>query len=232
MSEKKAIASNLEALDIHRVKNLDALGSQEKMLWKRIEPILDELLEELKANGKIETFYVETEVEHLNSIIQNLNMISTNNNLLIHIADSREKVRHFLEVTSEFGFTDSSSSHLYLEVGTLLFIQNFECFKTLLLFNLRDVDFRAFKFDDTMQKYAPKAWKKLKPILDNKFRNSLSHGMWAIENGKIVLFEDAKLMPFERLDFSHFMIRIKTQNVLYACLMNLIDRKRKESFFA
>ncbi|MGA2308052.1 MAG: hypothetical protein ABSG57_00715 [Candidatus Bathyarchaeia archaeon] len=232
MSEKKAIASNLGIPDLHQVKNPEALGGQEKKLWKKIEPILDELLEELKAKGKIETSYVESKVNHLKSIIENLNMISINNNLLVHIADSIGKARRFVEVVSEFGFTDSSSTHPYVEVSALLSIQNFECFKTLLLFHLRDVDFRAGNFNKTMEKFAQKAWEKLEPYLDNEFRNSLSHGTWAIENKKIVLFKDADLIPFEKLELFQFTIRAKKQNVLYACLFNLIDRKRKEGFFA
>jgi hypothetical protein len=232
MSEKKAIASNLDVLDMHQVKNPEALGGQEKELWKKIEPIIDELLEELKANGKIETHYCESKVNHLNSIIENLNMISNNNNLLIHVADSIGKARHFVEVVSEFGFTDSSSSHLYVEVSALLSIQTFECLKTFLLFHLKDVDQLASHFPRTMEEVAPNAWKKLKPYVDNDFRNSLAHGTWAIENKKIVLFKDADLIPFEKLELHEFIIRMKTQNVLYACLLNLIAKKRKKNFFA
>lgn len=117
-------------------------------------------------------------------------------------------------------------------MSALLLIQDFECFKTLLLFHLRDVDFRAFKFAKTMEEFAPKAWEKLKPELDNKFRNSVAHGLWAIENKKIVLFEDAKLIPFEKLDLAQFVIRVKTQNVLFSCLMNLLYKKAKNGFFA
>jgi hypothetical protein len=221
----------MDVPDMHQVKNPDALGSQERKLWQRIEPILDELLDELRAKGKIETSYVESEMKHLNSIIENLNTISTNNNLLLHAVDT-EKKKAFLDAISEFGFTDSSFTHLYLEVSALLLVQYLECFKTILLFHLRNVDFLVSHFDRTMQESAPKAWKKLKPILDNKFRNSLSHGMWAIENKKIILFEDSKLVPFAKLDLTEFIIRIKTQNVLGTCLINLIDKKGKEGFFA
>jgi len=232
MSEKKAVKFDSDDFEKDQVENPDAFGLSEKELWQRIEPILDELLDELKANGKIEISYTTSEVEHLNSILNNLNMISKNHNLLVHIADSIDKARRFVKVVSEFGFDDSSSSHLFVEVSALLLIQNFEFFKTALLFHLRNVDYRASRFDETMQSSAPNVWRKLKPILDNKFRNSLAHGTWAIENQKVVLFEDAKLVPFEKLALSDFMIRVKTQNVLYACLMNLIHKKRKDNFFS
>jgi hypothetical protein len=83
-----------------------------------------------------------------------------------------------------------------------------------------------------MPKFAPKSWQKLMPELDNKFRNALSHGLWTIENKRIVLFEDAKLIPFEKLNLAQFMIRVKTQNVLFACLINVIHKKGKQGFFA
>jgi hypothetical protein len=217
-------------LDKVQVQNPDALGQKEKELWLRIEPILNKLLEELKANGKIETYHTPSEVNHLIKIIENSNTISNNNNLLIHAHD-KDKASRFLNAMSEFGFNDLGLAHLYLEVGTLLLIQDFECFKILLLFHLKDVDFRVSNFYETMRKSAPNAWKKLKPELDNKFRNSLSHGLWAIENKEIVLFEDAKLVPFAKLSLAKFIIGVKTQNVLYACLMNVLTKKGKENFF-
>jgi hypothetical protein len=230
MSEKKGKVLPSD-LDIRLIENPEALGLAEKKLLRRIEPILNELLEELKANGKIETSFTGSELEHANSITENLYAIGINNNLLIHTGDNN-KAQRFVSVVSEFGFTDSNIVHLYLEMSALLLLQDFECFKALLLFHLRDVDFRVFKFDKTMEKFAPKAWEKLKPQLDNKFRNSVAHGLWAIENKKIVLFEDAKLIPFEKLDLSRFIIRVKTQNVLFSCLMNLLYKKVKNGFLA
>jgi hypothetical protein len=163
------------------------------------------------------------------TVLQRICAIGTNNNLLIHTGDNN-KAQRFVSVVSEFGFTDSNIVNLYLEVSALLLLQEFECFKALLLFHLKDIDFRVFKFEKTMEKFAPKAWEKLKPELDNKFRNSVAHGLWAIENKKIVLFEDAKLVPFEKLDFHQYVIRVKIQNVLFACLMNLLYKKVKNGF--
>jgi hypothetical protein len=227
MSEKKPISNEL---DIRLITNPEALGLSEKKLLRRIEPILDELLEELKANGKIETFFTESEIEHANSITENLYAIGTNTNLFIHTGENVSKAQRFVSAVSEFGFTDSNIIHLYIEASALLLLQDFECFKTLLLFHLRDVDFRAHKFNETMQRFAPKAWEKLKPELDSRFRNSVAHGLWAIENKKIVLFEDAKLIPFEKLDFAQFVIRVKRQNVIFSCFMNLLYKKAMKGF--
>ena len=67
-----------------RLLNPGALGEKEKELWAEIEPILVELLEELKSNGKIEISYVQTEINHFKSILDNLKAIGTNNNLLLN----------------------------------------------------------------------------------------------------------------------------------------------------
>jgi hypothetical protein len=226
------IERKTDDLDLPQIKNPEAMGESEKKIWKRCEPILNELLEELKANGKIEISYTQSEADHLNGIIENLNLIGTNNNLLINQGESIEKAGKFVKALSEFGFNDSTSAHLYVEVAAFLSIQDFECFKTALLFHLKDVDFQVFNFAKTMQEFAPRTWKKLRPLLDNKLRNSVAHGLWGIENKQIVLFEDAKLTPFAKLSLSQFIIRVKTQNLLFSCLMNLIHKKMKDGFFA
>ena len=73
-----------------RVPNPEALGESEKNLWKKLEPILVELLDELKANGKIETNFTLIETQHLGSLMENLNHISMNHNTLIHIPDTKQ----------------------------------------------------------------------------------------------------------------------------------------------
>lgn len=228
MSEKNGKPDS-NKVDTRLIVNPEALGLSEKELLLRIEPILDELLEELKANGKIETSFTQSEIEHATSIMENLYVIGKNINLLIHTRDNN-KAERFVKVVSEFGFTDSNIINLYLELSALLLLQDFECFKALLLLALRDVDFRVSQFYKTMEKFAPKTWEKLRPELDNRFRNSVAHGLWAIENQKIVLFEDAKLIPFEKLDFKDFVIRVKTQNVIFSCYMNLLYKKAKKGF--
>lgn len=90
--ERKVLSSDL---DIRLIENPEALGLSEKKLLRRIEPILNELLEELKANGKIETHFTRSELEHANSITENLHAIGTNNNLLIHTGDNN-KARRFV----------------------------------------------------------------------------------------------------------------------------------------
>ncbi len=215
-----------------RVPNPEALGESEKNLWKKLEPILVELLDELKANGKIETNFTLIETQHLGSLMENLNHISMNHNTLIHIPDTLEKAKKFDKATSEFGFKEDTSTHLVMEVTVLVTIMNTECFKNLILFHLKDVNYQANNFRNTMKKYAPNAWTKLEPFVYSKFRNSLAHGVWAIENKEIVLFENAELIPYEKLTLADFMIKTKEQNLLYACLFYVITEKIKAMFFS
>jgi hypothetical protein len=223
--------SNSEKFWKERVQNPEAFGQAEKELWMKLEPILGELLDELKAKGKTEVSFIPTKEQHLSNIVDNLIQINKNENLLLHLFDSPERFGQFLKVSSEFGFDEPKSTSLYVEISAYLCVLSTELFKLFLLFHLRDIDPQVSHFTRTMEEVAPTAWKKLKPYVDNEFRNSLAHGTWAIENKKIVLFRDATLEPYERLELAKFMIKIKRQNLLYACLNYLIEEKRKANFF-
>lgn len=210
------------------LQNPEALDQKEKDWWVEIEPILVELLEELKSRGKIEISFVPTEIEHMGSILGNLAQIGTNNSLLF---DSIRTIGKFVKANSEFGFDEVKIAHLLVESCVLRCIMDTELFKVLLLFHLKGVSHKAANYNSTFTQFAPTAWKKLKPYVDNKFRNSLAHGTWAIEGEQVVLFEDAKVIPYEKLNFDEFIIRVKKQNLLFSCLYNLLIQKNKDKFF-
>jgi hypothetical protein len=204
------------------------LSVGEKELWTEIEPILVELLDELKASGKIEISFAGSEKQHLKNVLDNLTQVSKNYNLVLHLFDNVER---FLKVNSEFGLGDKELTNLYVETTVLLSILNTELFKTLLLFHLKSVNHKPSQLNSTMGQFAPIAWRKLKPYVDSDFRNSLAHGTWALENKQVVLFEDAKLVPYEKLDLGEFIIKTKKQNVLFQCLVNVLASKHKANFF-
>jgi hypothetical protein len=64
-----------------KVGNPDSMGSREKDLWSEIEPLLDDSLDELKANGRIETIYTSGETGNLISALQKLDEFSKANNV-------------------------------------------------------------------------------------------------------------------------------------------------------
>ena len=142
-----------------------------------------------------------------------------------------DNAKKFFEVNSEFGLGENDVVNLYVEIAVLLCVLHTELFKTLLLFHLKGVNHKASNFNSTMGQFAPTAWQKLKPYVDNAFRNSLAHGTWAVENKEVVLFEDAKFIIFEKLSLDEFMIRTKKQNVLFGCLVNVLATKHKANFF-
>jgi hypothetical protein len=82
-----------------------------------------------------------------------------------------------------------------------------------------------------MARFAPIAWSKLKPYVYSNFRNSLAHGTWALENKQVVLYEDAELIAYERLDLADLFIKAKDQNVLFICLVHILAEKNKAKFF-
>lgn len=215
----------------NRVLNKEALGEGEKKLYCEIEPILNELLDELKVNSKIEISFTGSEQQHLKNILDNLQQVNVNHNLLIALFDEPICSR-FLTVNNEFNFKEPNLVSLYLHTSVLLCVTTTELFKALLLYHLKGVSHKVSKFCETMQQFAPIAWAKLRPYVDSNFRNTLAHGTWALENKQVVLFDDAKLIPNEKLDLDKFMLKTKKQNVLFLCLINVLAERKKANFFS
>ena len=217
-----------------KVANPDAFGNAEKKLWCEIEPLLSDLLDELRANGKIETIYTQAEMKTLGNVLAKLDNFSLAHNALIDLFKEPDP-KPFLDATSKFGFNENNVIYMYMASAATLEVLSTELFKVLLLFHMKNVDFTVSKFYSTMVSAAPKSWSRLQPYVDNQFRNALSHGTYAITNKKIVLLKDAKLIPSDdpeaAMSLDRFMIRIKIQNVLYQCLVNVLVEKKKSGFF-
>lgn len=216
-----------------KIANPDALAEVDKKLWNEIEPLLNNLLDELKANGKIETIYTQSERDTLGSVLKKLDNFSSAHNTLIELFDNPDP-KPFLDATSKFGFTENGVIYMYVAAAVTLEVLSTELFKVLLLFHMKDVNFAVSRFYSTMQSAAPNSWPKLEPYVDSDFRNSLSHGTYAIVGTQIVLFNDAKLFPSTdpeaQMPLDKFMLRIKTQNVLYQCLINVLAQKKAAGF--
>jgi hypothetical protein len=212
--------------------NRDNLGEGEKELWIHIETVLDDVLNELTGKDKIRVYFTNSESDHLWFLMENMQVIAQNYNMLINLAKEQERPAKFLKATSEFGFTDENSVFLTIQMTVLSCVIHTEMFKTFFLFHLKNVkDYRASSFNTIMAKNAPKTWGRLKPFVDNDFRNSLAHGTWAVINKKVVLFKDARLVPYERLELADFIIKAKKQNVLYSCLVNTITQRTRTDHF-
>jgi len=223
--------SNLNELWNQRVANPEALGEGEKKLWNEIEPIINELLEELKANGKIEISFTRDEKQQLDNVLDNLTQTGKSLTLLFSLFKDAENSKKFGDVTSEFGFKENNWINLLIETIVFHSILNTEIFKLTLLLHLKDVDPKVSRFNSTMARFAPIAWSKLKPYVYSNFRNSLAHGTWALENKQVVLYEDAELIAYERLDLADLFIKSKDQNVLFICLVNVLAEKNTAKFF-
>jgi hypothetical protein len=216
-----------------RVANPEALGNAEKRLWTRIEPVLNSVLDEIRANGKIETVYVRAEMDRLGGPIATLEETSVTHNTLLHLFDeSQEKWSKFLQATEQFGFKEANVIRMYMTMATAVTLLSTELFKLLLLFHMKDVSHDVSKFHSTMQGSAPKTWPLLKPFVDNDFRNAIAHGTYAVVNKRIVLYRDAKLLPFQEMELGEFMMRSKDQNVLFQCLVNVLVARKNSGFFS
>lgn len=188
----------------------------------------------MKANGKIETNYTSAESQRLYAAVKTLDNIGKAHNALLHFFE-RKDYPTLIQEFSKFGLNDDNFVYMYIACAVTLIISSTELFKLRLLFHMKVVDPVVSHFYTTISSAAPTSWPKLKPYVDNDFRNSLAHGAWAVINRKIVLFKDAKLLPSSdpeaEMTLDRFMIRLKMQNVLYQCLVDVLDTKIKSGFF-
>jgi hypothetical protein len=211
------------------VGNPEKMGEMEKKLWIELEPILGELLTELKRNNKIERIYLPAEVEGLRVIVQTMKACGANYNLLLHANDNH---KDFLSAIQPFGFDEPLSVHLFIEVAIVGAVVTCEMFRTLLLFHAKDLD-PQLPLGPLLQNLeksdgAPSAVAKLRSHVDLKLRNALAHGLVGIEGKKIVLYKNAKFEVLDKLDLGEFMIRCKKQNVLTQCFITVINAKKRE----
>jgi hypothetical protein len=215
-----------------RVANPEAFGDAEKTLWKKIEPVLNDVLDEIKKNGIIETVYVKAEMDRLGGLLKTLDKTSITNNILTHIFERpQEEQLQFFQAINPFGFKESDVTTTYMMLEGAILVLSTELFKLLLLFHMKNVSHDVSKFNSTMQNSAPRTWPMLKPFVDNGFRNAIAHGTYAFVGRKVILYRDAKLIPFEEMELDEFIMRIKEQNVLFHCLFNVIASKKKSGFF-
>jgi hypothetical protein len=226
---------NLGSVDwSRRVANPEGLGPREKKLWSDIEPVIHRVLDELKRNGVIETVFVQKEIDALWSCIVKQDVFSKVSNVLLHISDSEEKAAEFVKLNARFGLDEHTVVADYILSALSLSILKTELFKLVLLFNLKrggKLSHAVSKFSSTMDGVAPKTWPELKPFVDNPLRNALAHATYALADDKVVLFDDATLEPIEELDLGHIMMRAKDQDVLFQCLLNILDDRAKHGFF-
>lgn len=215
------------------ITNPESLVKSEKILWIELEGVIIDLLNELKANGKIENSFTPSELTHFKKMLNNRNYISENFEKIANTTDSFEINADFVNAIKKFDFTDVNYVYMLVELSIMNLINDNETIKNVLLFILKDIKgYKTTNFRSTMREFAPNNYKRLEPYLNSKFRNSLAHGTWAIENNQIVLFEDAKLVPFEKLELLDFLLNVRKQNVVFGCIWSVISDKIEKRFFS
>jgi len=209
----------------------DAFGKKEKALWLKLEPIIGELLDELKGHGKIETVFVGAEMDDLEVVIRNQQKCALNYNRLIHAGTASA----FLDALVPFGFDEYSTADLFVQTAILLTILTSELFRILLLFHAKGLNSEgtlgSMLHELRGTEFAPKAVAKLRQYVGIEFRNALAHGLVGTKAKKIVLYKNCKFEILEIMDLADFMMRSKTQSVMTQCLVNVIVERKRAGFF-
>jgi hypothetical protein len=214
------------------VGNPDALAEKEKALWLEVEPILRELLDELKSHDKIENVFVKAELDDLETVLRTQQNCALNYNRLIHATTGQ---KGFVELLEPFGFDDRSTADMFIQTGILLTVLTTELFRTILLFHSKGLNpegtLRSMLNELAGANFAPNSIRKLRKYVEIEFRNALAHGLVGTKEKKIVLYKNSKFEILEIMDLADFMIRSKTQSVLTHCLINVIVERKREGVF-
>ena len=216
-----------------RVANPEAMGDREMVLWNRIEPILQSIMDELKQNGLIETVFVQRESDALRLCVEKLDDFSRVTNALLHISDSKQKASEFVKLNSKYGLDERTVVTAYVMAALTVSVLKTELFKVLLLFYMKrggQLSHKVSDFVSTMKYAAPENWPRLKPFVDNPLRNALSHGTYAFVSSKLVLYNDANLEHLEELRLDQIIMRMKDQDVLFHCFINVLKDKAERGF--
>ena len=216
-------------------KNKVDLGKGDKALWVEIEMALANVLEELRKKDKLRLHYTDEEKAHIYLMQENVYSISRNYNSLLDMTltfvKEPEETKDLQKALTQFGFGDRSTYYLHIQIDVLNCILHVETAKAYFLYHLKDIEnYKPSYFSVIMSRNAPDSWRRLNPYVDNDFRNSLAHGTWSIVNNKILLFKDARLHSPERLEIFEFIKKVKSQNILYSVIVNLIPEKFREYF--
>lgn len=212
--------------------NPEAFGKSEKELWVKLEPILQRLFDELKANGKIETVYVASELDDLGVVLRSLENCSRNHNLLLKTFENHEA---FLQTNKQFGFEENFLVQLYIEIAVLTTILSTEVFRIMILFHSKEFNagltlWRLLKRLNCKDA-APSSTPRLIPFMDIEFRNALAHGLFGDLNQQVILYKNAKFDILDKMNLEDFMVRSKKQNLVTQCLVNVIAKKKRTGFF-
>jgi hypothetical protein len=216
--------------------NPEAFGEAEKKLYSTLEPILCEMLDELKTNNRIETVYVRAELDDLMVVLHSLEDCGRSYNLLLHAIGNLDKGTSFIQALAPFGFDETSTVNLLIQIGVFGAMLSIEMFRTTLLFHSKGLNPKA-TINELMRELeskdaAPKAVEKLRPYLDPSFRNAVAHGIFGLQGKEIVLYRNAKFEILEKLSLADFMMRSKKQSTLTHCLINVIAEKKRTGFFS
>ncbi|HKM78261.1 MAG TPA: hypothetical protein VJZ03_04235 [Candidatus Bathyarchaeia archaeon] len=215
-----------------KAANPEAFGDVEKALYVEIEPILKNLLQELRDNQKIRTRYSQTDMDNLRGVIDRYKVASDVYNFTLGAAKAPDITLRFLKATAEFGLTESTSVGIWLQAGLFVDIVSTELSKLIILFYLKDVDYTVSHFSRTMAQHAPPTWPKLKQYVDNEFRNAIAHCTLAVRDKKVILYKDATLTQIlEDMEVYEFMMRVKRENVLFICVFNVLAELKKQGWF-
>lgn len=220
----------MEELDltIFYVGDPEELGETEKERWKKIEPVILELLEELKKGGKLKSVTLPGG-KFLPAVMRKLEAFRRVHYFFNNVFED-PNYKEILELNSKYGLDESTVITAYAMASFSVAMLSTELFKLLLLFFTKGLNPSVARFNETIKKAAPNTWSKLEPFVDNKLRNAVAHGTYAIVDNRIQLFRNAILELDEEMSLTDFITRLIDQSILYQVLVSVMAEKLRQKY--
>lgn len=190
------------------------LGETDKGRKNSIDRALDELMHELEKKKQLDTTFSASRIGLLFDILRKVRDVALPYNFFIEMFSDENAKRKMLSAVQEFGIGEPEFIQWYLATYATACVLSTELFKLLVLFQIKGRH-KVSAFSRVVPNLAPNSWRKLERFVNNEFRNGLAHGMYIVENGKAVLFDNSKLEVSKEMSFQDFIMEVKNQNILF-----------------
>lgn len=225
-------------------KKLDGLTEEEQKIFRNSCSLFERILDGLKAKGLLRTKINPTEVQRMAKIYDNSRFISLAfNNALKNFKKPQDIESAISSEKEPYVMSYTLYSHF---LGNILY--DFEALiKTSLVFILKEYDNKSTKKQSRIHLHKKMALgtlisniKKLLPVegqelddsLDVKLRNSIAHGTFWFDGGKVFLSQNSYLDEVEPpININQFLWKIRQINLISHAFVETLVWKAEKGYF-
>jgi hypothetical protein len=212
----------------------DKLSGAEKPFWDEAVALFEKMLDDFNSKGLLRKGTINMDRRRLSLIWDNSRYFGIALNEMVEKFRNEESVLEFLKGA---GLTSTSATYVLISqlIGTAL-INLESVFRTSLLFFLEEEKgitktMALGQLLRQIETISPEIGKDLKKMINPRIRNSLAHGTFWFENGKIYLATNSYLEDVEEMQLYEFWIETKKINIIAVALIEVLIKKINENYF-